>query len=358
MPVSRHPARASPSGPLARSRTIHSVGSGSSSGPFTTTCVAASNLSVGSGVVVIFFCWAHLTASARFRVRAPGPVSGRLCTTIRLEGRHIVVVSRCLSATGICFSVILRPPRNPALLTVGLPDQGSGPRRDFRVPHIRAAIGVGALCAPGTTVLIPDGATSRPASAASQRHVPAPRRTSHPRGLRLTRHQPRVHACSPVRSSPACGRPDGTGRPWALRRASHPADQEPDDARRGGDRPSSTDLELLAQLTSVDLQSGSSLVVCDLASHVAKRSSGIAAARDRLAANALVRPEGVRTRERSSGGCALSAQLAICFAPPIQPYAGCSGIERRAPCRGGVRRPVRPRGAGRTTGLGGELDGG
>jgi len=273
MPVSRHPARASPSGPLARSRTIHSVGSGSSSGPFTTTCVAASNLSVGSGVVVIFFCWAHLTASARFRVRAPGPVSGRLCTTIRLEGRHIVVVSRCLSATGICFSVILRPPRNPALLTVGLPDQGSGPRRDFRVPHIRAAIGVGALCAPGTTVLIPDGATSRPASAASQRHVPAPRRTSHPRGLRLTRHQPRVHACSPVRSSPACGRPDGTGRPWALRRASHPADQEPDDARRGGDRPSSTDLELLAQLTSVDLQSGSSLVVCDLASHVAKRSS-------------------------------------------------------------------------------------
>ena len=145
----------------------------------------------------------------------------------------------------------------------------SGPRRDFRVPHIRAAIGVGALCAPGTTVLIPDGATSRPASAASQRHVPVPRRTSHRRGLRLTRHQPRVHACSPVRSSPACGRPDGTGRPWAFPRASHPADQEPDDARQGRDRPSSTDLELHAQLTSVDLQSGSSLVMCDLVSHVA-----------------------------------------------------------------------------------------
>jgi hypothetical protein len=32
-------------------------------------------------------------------------------------------------------------------------------------------------------------------------------------------------------------------------RASHPADQEPDDARRDRDRPSSTDLELLAQLT-------------------------------------------------------------------------------------------------------------
>jgi len=122
VPVSRHPARASPSGPLARSRTIHSVRSGSSSGPFTATCVAVSNLSVGSGVVVIFFCWAHLTASARFRVRAPGPVSGRLCTTTGWRTGIIVVVSRCLSATGICFSVILRLPRNPALLTVGLPD--------------------------------------------------------------------------------------------------------------------------------------------------------------------------------------------------------------------------------------------
>jgi hypothetical protein len=34
----------------------------------------------------------------------------------------MVVVSRCLSATGIGFSVILRPPRNPALLTVSRPD--------------------------------------------------------------------------------------------------------------------------------------------------------------------------------------------------------------------------------------------
>ena len=53
----------------------------------------------------------------------------------------------------------------------------------------------------------------------------------------------------PVRSSP---RPPPPG--WkraaasAFPRASHPADQEPDDARQGGDRPSSTDLELHAQL--------------------------------------------------------------------------------------------------------------
>jgi uncharacterized protein len=53
-----------------------------------------------------------------------------------------------------------------------------------------------------------------------------------------------------------------------------PAGQEQDDARQGGDRPSSTDLEPPAQLTSVDLQSSSSLVMCDLASHVANHSLG------------------------------------------------------------------------------------
>ena len=53
-------------------------------------------------------------------------------------------------------------------------------------------------------------------------------------------------------------------------RASHPADRKPDNARRGGDRPSSTDLELPLNSHFVDLQSGSSLNACDLASHVAE----------------------------------------------------------------------------------------
>ena len=42
-------------------------------GPFAAMFVAASNLSVGTGVIVVVFSLAHLTASARFRVRAPGP---------------------------------------------------------------------------------------------------------------------------------------------------------------------------------------------------------------------------------------------------------------------------------------------
>jgi hypothetical protein len=40
-----------------------------------------SNLSVGGGVIVIVSCWAHLTASAPFRAKPPGLVSGRLSRT-------------------------------------------------------------------------------------------------------------------------------------------------------------------------------------------------------------------------------------------------------------------------------------
>jgi hypothetical protein len=47
---------------------------------------ATSSLSVGWGLVVIVVFGAHLTTSARFRVRAPGPVSGRLYETAAWKG--------------------------------------------------------------------------------------------------------------------------------------------------------------------------------------------------------------------------------------------------------------------------------
>jgi hypothetical protein len=49
----------------------------------------------------------------------------------------IVPVSRCLSATGIRFLVILCPPGNWAFLAVGLPvpDARAGPRRGCHVPR-------------------------------------------------------------------------------------------------------------------------------------------------------------------------------------------------------------------------------
>jgi hypothetical protein len=84
----------------------------------------------------------------------------------------LVAVSRCLSAAGIGFLVILCPPGSWALLTVGLPAHRAGPGRGFRVSHARAVIGVGALSTPGTTVLILTAVALRPASVASQQQSP------------------------------------------------------------------------------------------------------------------------------------------------------------------------------------------
>jgi hypothetical protein len=96
----------------------------SSAGPFTTTIVVVSNLSVGSGVIVIFAFWAHLTASARSR--APGTRPG-IRPVIRDDQLEDWPCSRSFPSpfgTRIRFSVILFPPGSWALLTVGLPDQG------------------------------------------------------------------------------------------------------------------------------------------------------------------------------------------------------------------------------------------
>jgi hypothetical protein len=119
-------------------------------------------------------------------------------------------------------------------------------------------------------------------------------------------------------------------------RASHPADQEPDNARRGGDRPSSTDLELHAQLTSVDLQSDSSLVACDLASHVAKRSSGAAtipAGRERSSAP--------RRAGRCFGVDLALTDAATLFADPADPMS--VGVEGGAGAWGRLAEGLRSR---------------
>ena len=104
---------------------------------------------------------------------------------------HHVPVSCCLSATGIRFSVTLFPPGNWAFLTVGLPGTTCvpGPRRGFHVSHLRDTTGVGALSTPGTAVLSLTGCRARPAPAASQRPVPAPRTCIPPAGPLITRHQ-------------------------------------------------------------------------------------------------------------------------------------------------------------------------
>ena len=78
----------------------------------------------------------------------------------------------------------------------------AGPRRGYRVPHARVATGLGALCTPGTTVLIPAGARPQPASAAFSTASPCTppqqpiMRGSASRGINESSSN------SPVRSSP------------------------------------------------------------------------------------------------------------------------------------------------------------
>ena len=219
----------------------------SSAGPFAATCVVASNLSVGSGVSVSFSFWTHLTASAPFRARPRGLYPAGYPRPPTGGVGQLVAVSRCLSAAGIRFSVILFPPGNWALLAVGLPDQRSGPRRGYRVDR-RLPLFHGQ----------------------SLHRAPTPISR-----LRLTRHQRGFKPFTrPVFPPPAATRMKRAAAS-AFPRASHPADQEPDNARQGGDRPTTTDLELHAQhRIRVEPPIGSSLTTCDLASHIENRQRG------------------------------------------------------------------------------------
>ena len=189
----------------------------------------------------------------------------------QLEG--LAIVSRfpvAFRLSAFRFSVIRYPPRNWALLTVGLPKRQRrvGPRRGYRVPHERAATGVGALYTPGTAVLIPAGGSC---SAGACRSTAASPSTllQHPicRGP-LDEASTRVHGIHPSGLPLACGRPDGTSRRFGFPlMLPHPADQEPTTHVKGGDRPSSTDLKLHAQHhIRLILQSCSSLTACDVAS--------------------------------------------------------------------------------------------
>jgi hypothetical protein len=73
----------------------------------------------------------------------------------------------------------------------------SGPRRGFHVPHAQDTIGEGALYSPGTVVLIQADHEHRPAPAASQQPVPAPRHSLHHCAALLDEPSTRVQAIRP-----------------------------------------------------------------------------------------------------------------------------------------------------------------
>ena len=113
-----------------------------SSGPFTTTVVAASNLSFGSGASVIFLFTGSPDRVSTLSRPGARPGIRPVIRDRRLRGAgHHVPVSCCVSAAGLCFSAIRFPPRDWAFLTVGLPDvtaRTSTGVTTFRAHELRA----------------------------------------------------------------------------------------------------------------------------------------------------------------------------------------------------------------------------
>ena len=109
---------------------------GRPSGPFT----EVSNVPVSSGIYARFASKAHLTASAPFRARHQ-PVSGQLYERRPEETRTLGLLSCCLSAAGLRFSVTLSrqgippPLRSAYRPACAYPRLRSGPWRGFHVPH-------------------------------------------------------------------------------------------------------------------------------------------------------------------------------------------------------------------------------
>ena len=156
----------------------------------------------------------------------------------------MVPVSRCVSAAGVRFSVIRFPPRDWALLTVGLPGKTFCPDLDgvtaFRTHELR----------PGWVPPITRGQVvlARPGRL-PDRHPPLPSgqslnpaTTSHHARLSFTGHQQgftHVHPSGlPLARAPGV-EPATLRLSPELRTPPSPAAHV-----RGGDRPSSTDLEL------------------------------------------------------------------------------------------------------------------
>jgi len=164
------------------------------------------------------------------------PVSGQLSRTTG-EGPAITSwFSRCLSATGIRFLVILCPPGNWAFLAVGLPVLLPGPDPDgvatFRAHELRPgwvpSLPRGLRCPHGRQVI--PGRRMPPCSGPSL----YPRPATHHRRLLITRHHQGFTVVHPSGLPLACSPRVEQGPLGLFPRASHPA--VTGGACRGGDR--------------------------------------------------------------------------------------------------------------------------
>ena len=146
--------------------------------------------------------------SARFRVRAPGPLSGQLYETAS-GGLAIVISLSCrLSAAGIRFFWHPVPARElgPPCGRLTGPPEGAPDPDGVSVFHTHEKrLGLGVLCTPETTV------STRPSNVLDRRlpHCSgmslSPRYYYPPRGVTITRHQQGFTVIHPMPSLPfAC----------------------------------------------------------------------------------------------------------------------------------------------------------
>ena len=148
---------------------------------------------------------AHLTASARFRARAPGPVSGRLSGTTGWRSRPS------------CPGFPLPFGRRHSLLGHPIPAGELGPPHGrLTGPHVRTPTGLprsartscdrgGCPLYPEDGGALPGQSIPRPAPAALPRPVPAPRSNIPSCGALLDEASTRVHAIHPSGLPLACG---------------------------------------------------------------------------------------------------------------------------------------------------------
>ena len=159
-------------------------------------------------VTSCFASKAHLPTSARFRARAPGPVSGQLYETAGEGAGHAVPLSCCLSAAGIRFLGILsRPGIPPPLRPAYHAASGSADPDEVSVFRTRETqLAQGALFTPGAAVstqpaVLPAAAcrisTASPCHPGPQ---PAPGRIIDEASARVHCHSP--HASLPLTCDP------------------------------------------------------------------------------------------------------------------------------------------------------------